>query len=300
MINFSSKPTNDLRDGLKSAATIMGGLGVLITLFGCQPVEIVPPTLSPPAIETSEVPDYVDLVTAFNANAASLERVFARTDVEMRWRTAEGKARRESGDGRFIFERPLNTAMTVEVLGDVKLWVGSDEAGFWMFDDFDQHVAYYGQYGRPLAQGLPLPVQPEAIPYLLGLMPIDPSRRPSPPEVESVLGYHVIEPPGLNLRLMLHPETARPARIDLTDPQGESVVVCLLSGETYVGSEDNPLAVLPAKAELYPLGNESRLTVELSRPTTDSAKIMRRFFAFDLLAKSLKPERVIDLNQPTP
>ena len=238
---------------------------------------------------------------AYNANASALERVFARTDVELAWRTAEGKARSESGDGRLIFERPLSTAMTVEVLGDIKLWAGSNEQGFWLFDDFDQNVAYYGAYGQPLQRGLPLPVQPEAIPYLLGLMPIDPSRRPLEPQVEVVLGYYVIEPPGLNLRLMLHPDTARPVRVDLTDPSGASTVICLLDGDLPVGESAEPIAVLPAKADVYPVaepGEESRLTLQLKRPTTDADKIKKRFFTFADLVEAMKPKRVIDLNAP--
>ena len=94
----------------------------------------MPPSLVPPAIETGEVPTYQELVERYNANAARVERLWARTNVEMRWRTDRGKARRESGDGRLVFRRPLDTAMTVEVLGDTKLWAGSDASGFWVFD----------------------------------------------------------------------------------------------------------------------------------------------------------------------
>lgn len=205
----------------------------------CTPGPIVPDDLNPPAVQTptSEVPDYEELVGRYNANAAALERVWARTKVEMRWRDAKNRARRESGDGRLIFERPLNTAWTVEVLGDVKLWAGSDVNGFWVFDLLDERRAYYGEYGKPMAQPLPVPVQPEAVPYLLGLMPIDASRRPSAPEVEVFNGYFVIEPPGLNLRLMLDPVTARPVRIDLTDPAGASALTCILTGEVAVTND---------------------------------------------------------------
>ncbi|MEM9915557.1 MAG: hypothetical protein AAF911_11390 [Planctomycetota bacterium] len=267
---------------------------------GCVTDPIVPVDLNPPAIETpvAEVPDYAELVGRYNANAAALERVWARTKVELRWRDAKDRNRRESGDGRLIFERPLNTAWTVEVLGDVKLWAGSDVNGVWVFDLLDDRRVYYGAYGQPLARPLPVPVQPEAVPYLLGLMPIDASRRPSPPEVELFNGYFVIEPPGLNLRLMLDPATARPVRIDLTDPSGASALTCILTGEVAVTSDIDAEVFLPEKAELYPQGDESRMTVTFRSATSNADKIKRKWFDFEGLAKALKPKELIDLNQP--
>ncbi|MEM9419463.1 MAG: hypothetical protein AAGA25_10510 [Planctomycetota bacterium] len=289
----------DLRRSVKSAATLCL-VAVSALMVGCDPGQIVPDDLNPPPIETEalEVPDYVELVTRYNQNATALERVWARTKVEMRWRDGKNRKRRESGDGRLIFERPLKTAWTVEVLGDVKMWAGSDVNGFWMFDLLDERRAYYGRYGQPLAQPLPLPVQPEAVPFLLGLMPIDEARRPAAPEVEVFNGYFVIEPPGLNLRLMLDPATARPVRIDLTDPAGGSVLTCVLTGEIAVTNDAELDVYLPEIAELYPQGDESRLTVTFKSATSNEEKIKRKWFDFDGLIKALKPKEVIDLNQP--
>ncbi len=271
-----------------------------LVLAGCQTDPIVPPNLNPPKIENpaADLPDYADLVKRYNTNAPSLDRLWARTDVELRWRDEKARARRESGDGRLIFERPLNTAWTLEVLGDIKLWAGSDEQGFWMFDLIDGRTAYYGSYAAPLARPLPLPVQPEAVPYLLGLMPLDPGRRPAAPEVERYRGYDVIEPPGLNLRLMLDPDTARPVRIDMTDDAGISQLTCILTGDLTVTTEDQQAITLPQTAELYPQGEESRLTLKLKRPTTDSKKIQGRLFDFARLAENFKVQTSVDLNQP--
>lgn len=268
--------------------------------FGCKTGPIVPEDLNPPALETTvaELPDYADLVGRYNANAAALERVWARTKVELRWRDAKDRKRRESGDGRLIFERPLNTAWTVEVLGDPKLWAGSNANGFWVFDLLDECRAYYGEYGKPLAQPLPVPVQPEAVPYLLGLMPIEASSRPAAPEVELFNGYFVIEPPGLNLRLMLDPATARPVRIDLTDPAGVSALTCILTGEVAVTHDTDVQVFLPERAELYPQGEESRMTVTFKSATSNADKIKRKWFDFEGLAKALKPKELIDLNTP--
>ena len=273
----------------------------LFALGACTPTDpIVPTNLNPEPAAAGDVdlPDYADLVARYNAQGPSLERVWARTKVEMRWRDEKDRKRRESGDGRLIFERPLNTAWTVEVLGDVKLWAGSNSFGFWLFDRLEGGQAYYGAYNRPLARALPLPVQPEAVPFLLGMVELDPGDRPAEPAVEAFNGYWVIEPPGLNLRMMLDPQTARPVRIDLTDAQGQSVLVCRLSGEVTVERDGQDAVTLAKKAELFPLGSESRMTVTLKRPSTDETKFKRKLFNFNKLSKSLKPDEVVNLNEP--
>ena len=280
-----------------AAIVAMAGLSLLPA---CQPAQpIVPDDLRPAPIATQSVPDYGDLVRAYNANAAAVDRVYVRTGVAMRWRDENGKARRESGDGRLIFRRPLDTALTVEVLGDVKLWAGGDETAFWLFDLYDTKTAFHGDVARPLARPLPLPVRPEAVPWLLGLMPLDPDRRPAKPEVELVNGYALIEPPGLNLRMLLHPETGRPQRVDLIAPDGGSFLRCVLSGELEVppSSATGSGAVLPAKADIYPEHEESRLTVDL-KSSVDPKKIRGTWFRFEDLRRALRPKAVESLNEP--
>ena len=90
--------------GLRAAAVAMAGG---FALLGCKADgPIVPENLNPQPIDSvtrEDIPDYADLVQRYNQTAASLPRVWARTDVELRWRNEKGKARRESGDGRLIF-----------------------------------------------------------------------------------------------------------------------------------------------------------------------------------------------------
>src|SRR5690606_20308362 len=87
-----------------SGVFLCGFLCLLVAgLIGCHRGPIVPTDLNPAPIEgAAELPDYAELVGRYNANAAALERVFARTKVELRWRDDKGRPRRESGDGRLI------------------------------------------------------------------------------------------------------------------------------------------------------------------------------------------------------
>ena len=278
-------------------AMTFGLLGLF--LAACHPTTpIVRVDLNPPAIATQKVPDYAALVKAYNRNANAIDKLYVKTAVEMRWRDDKGRDRSEHGDGRLIFRRPLDTAFTVEFLGDVKLWAGSDERAFWLFDQLESGVAYHGDYSKPILRQMPLPVQPEAIPYLLGLMPIDANKRPAAPEVELVNGYAVIEPPGLNVRMQLHPETGRPTRIDLIDAQGVSFLICRLTEELVVSEADGetPAVVLAGKADLYPVGDASRMTVTLKR-VVNTKKIRGTWFRFEELRSKLRPREVISLNE---
>ncbi len=279
---------------------LRGWVALAVALGGCTARgPIVPRDLNPVPIPTAAAPDYADLVRAYNANASAVDRVYVKTDVALRWREDDGRERRESGDGRLIFRRPLDTALTVEVLGDVKIWAGSDDRAFWMFDLFDTETAYHGDYGQPIRRRLPLPIQPEVMPYLLGLMPLDPDRRPAAPEVELINGYAVIEPPGLNLRMQMHPETGRLTRVELTDFAGASVLSAVLTGELTVpaSTPSGPTATLPGTIELYPQGDGSRMTVVLKSPQKPE-RIRGTWFRFEDLRKKLRPAKVESLNEP--
>ena len=87
-------------------------------------------------------------------------------------------------------------------------------------------------------------------------------------------------------------------RIDLTDDAGRSVAVCLLKGDLTIENPGGEDAVMAESAELYPVGEESRMTLTLSKATTDAAKVQGRWFRFDTLNAALKPESVVDLNAP--
>src|SRR5690606_7570193 len=123
---------------------VCGLAGVMLLVSGCQKPKgpIVPPNLLPPPVQNqASLPTYSELIDRYNARLEGLGRVWASTDVEMRWRDAKGKERFEKGDGKFLYVRtdadaatPDNVAVTVEKLGKTLLWAGSDADRFWLFD----------------------------------------------------------------------------------------------------------------------------------------------------------------------
>ena len=290
------------------------GFGVFVVMvvclaFGCQAPQAAPasPDLPhlPERVETDEpIPSYADLAQRYNRNIEKLDRLWSRAVVAMRWRDEDGKRHHEQGEGHFIFTRPSNVALTVGKLGDVMMWAGSSDERYWMFDLRDAGKAYVGAHehvGKPCSEPLPLPVYPRAVVHLLGLLPLDESLAGAAPEVEMLRGYYLVDPPGLKLRMLLHPKTALPVRVDLTDREGRTVVIAMLSEHEYVEQAGKALNAGPkiaTRAKLYAVGEDAELSLHLGDLTDGRRfdKINEKVFEFDALAQIHEPAEVVELD----
>ncbi len=277
-------------------------LALVFLLTGCQPPQpIVPEVLLPEPISNDQpVPTYQELVERYNRTLRPLDRLWAEARVDLDWINEKGDRKHEHGDGKFMFVRPNRVALQIEEFGK-GFWAGADGLHYWLFELADTRTAYVGRFDR-LDQHdtdtFPLPVRPTDLLYVLGLKPIDPTLVPSEPAVERVAGHYLIEPPGLGLRLLLHPETARPVRVDILNPRGESVVKCVLSETVPVRNKEGETAVgrIASQVEVYVLGREARMTLQLKQPEVGSSRIRDVHFDFDTLMKVYKPDRVVDLD----
>ncbi|MEM8783585.1 MAG: hypothetical protein AAGE65_12115 [Planctomycetota bacterium] len=306
-------------------------IALALGLAGCETPQLDRDDLLPHAVDVASeaLPTYRQIVSRYNHRLVGIELVSCRTEVEAVWRNERGKVRSESGKGRLIVRRPLDTAVTVEAFGQTVLWAGSNDRAYWFFSDLHRGgEAVYGRFGGAGAASAGLPVSPELIPVLLGLTPL-PADVPGADEpVETLRGYALIEPPGLRVRMLLDLETAAPVRVDLLDAAGVSAVVCRLEGRQdvarpkrddllveggtlvvpNVGPEgstgqlmpaadlpDAPL-VMPETVTMYPVRDESRMTLELTRVRLEDSKVRDRLFDFQTLVSHLKPDRVVDLD----
>ena len=279
----------------------MFGIGCQAKLQG----PVLPRDLLTQQVRTeSAVPTYRELVERYNRNIAMLDRIWARTTVQVRWLDEQGKQLLEEGEGLLLFVRPFQVALTVGKLGRTGVWAGSNQKQYWLFDRQDD-VVYIGTRNRATTWqdwGLPLPITPSVVPYLLGLIELDPDPTLLPPVVERLDGYYLIEPPDLGVRLLLDPQSARPVRIDLTDQEGYSVVVCRLSDLEPVKIEKLERVQWPLMAshvELFVPGRAVGMTIDL-RSLCDGGrnrrKIKDKAFDFDALVKAHKPCEVVELN----
>ncbi len=279
-----------------------------LQLTGCKPAQpIVPDNLLPdPVANEQPLPTYGELIRRYNATTEPLVRVWAEARVDLVWLDEKGKKISEHGDGRFMYVAPGKIALEIQEFGK-GFWAGADGERYWLFDLQDQRTAYVGRFenlDNLDEDAFPLPVKPSDLLYVLGLVPIDPDNVPDEPAVERVAGHYLIEPPGLRLRMLLHPETARPVRVDLLNVQGESAVKCILSEPVEVKTtpdiDEGAQPVMPSLAEVYVLNQEARMTLRLKSLTTEGRRIRDSHFDFETLMRVYKPDVLVDLDAANP
>lgn len=283
---------------------------VLLLLTGChRPDTFTTGYTSQSPITTADI-TYPELARRYNKAVEPLGTLRATTGIEIEWyevkENGDRRYRSESGDGKLIRRRPSDVAMTVEKLGRIYLWAGSNAESYWLFDRVDDETAYIGSYDKMQSAGrrpFPMPVRPDTVPWLLGLepMPYDEAAPVEWPEVRLYEGQYYVDVPGMRARMLIDPQTYRPTRVDLTDPAGFSVLTAKLEGNFPVeveGVDKKKYPLMCEKAEIFVAGVDSRFTIAVDSATTSTSKIKDAMFDFGALNKTLKPDQVIDLDQP--
>ena len=285
--------------------TVACALMATLALPGCnRDKQVLPDTMLPDtASNDAPLPSYPHLIARYNHTAEQLSPIRADARVDLVWRNEKGQIKNEHGDGRFMYIKPRRVVLEVEEFGK-GFWAGADGERYWFFDFLEQRVGYVGRFDRldgTHTNNLPLPVNPADLLHVMGLAKIDPTVIPDAPAVERVKGHYLIEPPGLALRMLLDPETARPVRVDLLDEEGSSRVICLLKDPIPVQprDDDDPfMGNIESAIDVVMPANDARMTLTLKKPTHSDKHIREAYFDFDKLYKALKIKELIDLDEP--
>jgi len=287
------------RGGLSGAMLL---LLTLAMLTGCPPHEdglIVDPR---PLPRPEVMPTYADLAAAQNARVATLDRVWARAKLELRWVDDDGDKRRERGEARLLLkldEPGLGLPMG-SAFGDM-MWAGYDAERFWLFDLENDH-AWVGQTGGGrvlLLSGLPLPLDPTLTPMLLGLAPLD---RAETTEVRWDNGMFLIHLRRRGMRMWFGREKLLPRRVELIGPDGQLLVRCALSDYTpfrssRVVSDNRPQVLVPATVGVAVPSRDAGITLELSGFSESKRKFKDRAFEFESLVEVHEPKTVENLDE---
>lgn len=289
-------------------AAWMAWVLLIVTVQGCQPKQpiVAGDLVPPPTNYAGRLPTTSSLIEQYNANAHPLDRIWATTAVTARFIDEKGKPRREDGDGLFIYTRPRNLAITLGKLGNNVIWAGSNDESYWLFDFQGKGAAWFGRHervGEACSKPLPLPIDMNDLPLLLGIAPVEDIEVDSDqPAALDDDGYVVLSASDGGYRMYLHPRTARPARVDLLDGEGEPVIIAMLSGEKRVEVQGIPYdvwPVFPARVELYVLDQDASMTIKFDNLTDGRRldKINPRVFDLAALMKMHEPDRVDDLDE---
>lgn len=267
-------------------------LALLITLAGCG----TPP--KPQPVQPTVMPTYGELVARHNERIRGIDRFWARAVVEIRWVDANGKRRFEQGDGHLILDLPVHSALTLGKLGQTKLWAGSNETHFWLFDELDGKKLYLGRHDgveeaatAPLAKS-PLPVRPVDLPRLLGILPLAPAKAERP--VQWIDGAFVIEADGA--RYHYNPVTYRVVCVELLDDRGQVVLTSRLSNPKRIEAEKAAVGpYLNTVVKVVAPEQEGNMTLFLSEMTDARRRVNPKVFELESLKKIHQPDVVVPI-----
>ena len=304
---------------------MLAGLAGLF-LASCAAPDAVDDEPAAPA-EPLPAMSYREAATGYNRHVAGLERLWARSVVEVRWVEDDGDRRSEQGEGHFVFVPPRRVALSVGKLGKIVLWAGSNDERYWLIDNQGDGIAYVGKHPRVEVVGPsgeaemrgPLPFKPDDVPFLLGLRPLPLEEDDAEGSTEAATGKavaradnraYLVTPPGGRVRLHLEPERMLPIRVDLFDASGNLAARSELSKHQQMDQVGTPVAAWPTVATEALLrsaasdrpghaASEQHLRLILSGLTADSRKIKDQAFDFDTLLRVYEPAEVTLLDPPT-
>ncbi|MEM6750245.1 MAG: hypothetical protein AAF612_07225 [Planctomycetota bacterium] len=297
-----------MRRAAERIVLVIAGALLVSLVAGC-------PTTPPPtptdelAVPTAPPPSYAELVAVYNRRASNLSSFTAYATVKLDWveRDDDGELqdRHEFGDARLIFRAPLEVALTVEKVGKLLLWAGSDGERFWVIDaaSDDERVAHLGAVRvARTADTDPLRMSAASAPDLLGMRPLPPLVA-EPPVIEAVAGGYRFVRPDDAVRITVSPEDWSPVRVEVLDDAGWPVVRSELSGNvTAKLNQVDPARwpSLPKTATVRPIrpdGEPDSSRMELVIARIDARKAVRDdWFDFDALVNALRVDEVVDLD----
>lgn len=278
-------------------------LAILITLTGCTPERVKVKD------RDIDLPDARALLLKYNANLAGLDRLWARSIVEIQWRTADKKERFEQGEGNVVMVLPSKLALSVGKLGNTLLWAGGDAERYWLFDLKGDGLAYIGAHrnvSKPRAEDaptLPLPVQPADLIRLLGVIPLpDTAVDEAATVTRTESDDYVVFMPDARTKVYVDSSTALPRKIELLDGNGTPVVASYLTEPIRVELAGKPPGAWPtinSRIVITVAGRSGKMTLHLSDVSDgrEEERIQDRVFDFEKLKALLKPAVVTDLDQ---
>ena len=281
-------------------------LAMLAACAGC-PTQQTAPTPTDVARPTV-MPTYAELAAKHNERVKDIDKLWARTVLEVRWKDEKGSSRLEQGEGHLILMPPNKCAMTLGKVGQIKLWAGSNDTHLWLFDEIDGKKVYLGRHdgksdpipnGAPV-QPAPFPVRPVDMARLLGILtlppaPADPNKAPP---VEWREGRYVVEPADQSLRYYFNIHY-RIDRVEMLDHLNRPMLVAKMTGETLRMEIENKAIgpYISTRIEVTTPGKEGSMTLHIYDATNAERKFDPGVFDLDARLKSHKPEKTIYIRQ---
>jgi hypothetical protein len=246
------------------------------------------------------------MVAAHNERVADLRELHADGVIELRWVDEQGREHFEPQVNAKLWMRlPRRTALRAEKLGEVLFWLGSNDEGYWLFDQMgDETVLYRGEHGLVAAgaEEQPLLIRPLALVDLMGLTEVEP---PAEGElfdrviVENDLYVLAAVGAGGPMRIAFDPAAGgRAVRVESLGPGGEVMLASTLRRHDSVKTPDLSQLAWPEMPTLIDITDPAgRIAVKLGLSDM-SVKTRDAVFDFDRLVEHFQPERLVEDGEP--
>jgi hypothetical protein len=286
-------------DGIRTISVTVLLAIALILIAGCKSKgDVVAP---------SPAPEYRTLASAHNDRVSQLQRVYADGVIEIQWHDRKGE-HTEQGNMELWFQQPSQTALRVEKLGEVLLWVGSDDTRYWFFDMIgEETVLRTGTHDEPInaAASNAFSVRPLVLLDLMGFAVL-----PTAPTTEPAVAFNpqnrtwAVEFQGRasRLRMYFDPATLMPMRIESLTSSGEPALISTLSRYESVFQKGKSLAAFPKMPEVIKIVSQptnegqsqsGEVAFFVNEATTEIDHVeLTRVFDLERLIRGMAPARI--------
>ena len=281
------------------------GLWMLTALViaGCHPQPV--PTTQPKVVG----PTYRELAAAQNARVEQLQALYGSGVIEIRWADDQKKRHFEQGEMELWFNLPRKTALRVEKVGEVLLWLGSDDDRYWMFDRLNKEkVLRVSSHDKALTddRGRAFAVKPMALLDLMGLTPL-PASAADPALNDSMVKFDPqrnawsvrFDGRGGAVRVFFDRATLLPQRVESLDSQDQVILFSDLKRYESVQLQGKSPAAFPKMAELIDISDVQadpsivgQVKIAIDHYNDGYDQPFDRVFDLKRLAHSFQPDRV--------
>lgn len=280
-----------------------------VAALGCGCCSTPPPDNG----QTRPPPAAAALIAMHNRNVSRIDTLWARSVLQVEWVDDKGKTRLEQGEGHLTLDLPSKSALTIGKIGEVKLWAGSDDEHYWLFDTINVSTLYLGRRdgdspasvaaNAPKVAQSPLPVNTTDMPQLLGIVPIAADAEAT---VSGEGGLHVLTIPAARIRYYFNPKhyisdpaNYLPSRIELLDDKGEPAVIASLTNAAFTAADNAALGPLVStRIEVALPARQSRLVLHLHDPSAEADKVKDKMFDLEFLKRLMAPRDILHIVPP--
>ncbi|MEM1212351.1 MAG: hypothetical protein AAGI68_08645 [Planctomycetota bacterium] len=288
---------------MSGRVALLAGLMVVLAVGGVGCRKAADPFAAPVMRVVGEradrLPSYAELAEKYNATLDRIEPVYAQTIVKVAWveRGDDGKerVRRENGEGKLVVDGPERTLLTIEKVGKIFAWAGSNAERFWLFDLSDRPRALVGERTievgdlQPSGRRLPMGLDPAGLPYLLGLARLDAEAGGT---VERTRRGYAIRPAGLSIKMELDGQTGRPLLVEVLDTADRRVAVGQMRWDVTTpverpGVRRTTWPEMWTYATVWAVEEQAVLELKATEAISDAAELREVWFDFDGLTRAL-------------